>query len=50
MKARLDGATLGYGGRAVLSDVSFALLGGERVVLLGRLGAGKLTLLSAIYR
>ena len=50
MKARLDGATLGYGGRAVLSGVNFALLGGERVVLLGPSGAGKSTLLAAVYR
>ncbi|MFD1796150.1 ATP-binding cassette domain-containing protein [Paracoccus aurantiacus] len=50
MKARLDGATLGYGAKPVLSGVDFTLNDGERVVLLGPSGAGKSTLLAAIYR
>lgn len=45
----LKGETLGYGGRAVLNDVSFALAPGERVAVLGRSGAGKTTLLNAIH-
>lgn len=34
-----------YGARAVVTDVSFALAGGERVALLGHNGAGKTTLM-----
>ena len=49
MKARLDGATLGYGTTPVLRGVNLTLQAGERVVLLGPSGAGKSTLLAAIH-
>lgn len=49
MKARLDGAMLGYGAAPVLSDVTLALHTGERIVLLGPSGVGKSTLLEAIH-
>src|SRR6266550_9546358 len=45
---KLDRATLGYAGNAVISGVDWAILPGERIGLLGPNGAGKSTLLSAI--
>ena len=45
---RLEHADLGYGGRAILTDVDWPLLAGERIGLLGPNGAGKSTLLRAI--
>ena len=47
--ARLAGETLGHGGGAVLSDVTLSLSPGERLVLLGRSGSGKPTLLNALH-
>ena len=47
--ARLSGTTLGYGAGAVLSDLSLTLDPGERLVLLGRSGVGKTTLLAHLH-
>jgi ABC-2 type transport system ATP-binding protein len=44
------GLSHSFGQRQVLSDVSFTLHGGERMVLLGLNGAGKTTLFSLITR
>ena len=43
-----DKVTLTYGGRRVLSDVSFSIPQGAFVGLLGANGAGKTTMLRAI--
>lgn len=48
--ALMERETLGYGEAVVLRDVTFALAPGERVVVLGRSGAGKSTFLTAAYR
>jgi len=45
---KLDHATLGYGDKAILTDVDWAILAGARIGLLGPNGAGKSTLLRAI--
>ncbi|TNC51942.1 ATP-binding cassette domain-containing protein [Rubellimicrobium rubrum] len=45
----LRAESLGYGTGVVLHSVSFALAPGERVVLLGRSGAGKTTFLNAVH-
>ncbi|WP_313557674.1 ATP-binding cassette domain-containing protein, partial [Miniimonas arenae] len=42
---RLDGVSLAFGDRRVLTDVSFAVGPGERVSLIGENGTGKSTLL-----
>ena len=44
----LDRATIGIGGRNVLSNVSFAIRAGEFIGVLGPNGAGKTTLMRAI--
>jgi ABC-type Mn2+/Zn2+ transport system ATPase subunit len=43
-----DHATLGYGRRVVLSDISFDILAGDFLGLVGPNGAGKTTILRAI--
>ena len=45
---RLDEATLGYGGNAILSGVDIQLRPGSRYGLLGKNGAGKSTLLKSL--
>lgn len=46
--AELTAVGKSYGARAVVSEVSFALAGGERVALLGHNGAGKTTLMKVM--
>lgn len=45
---RFDGATLGYGRRAVLSDLTFNIAEGDFLGMVGPNGAGKTTILRAI--
>jgi len=45
---KLEDATAGYGGTAVLRDVSATLLPGSRIGLLGRNGTGKSTLVKLL--
>jgi ABC-type Mn2+/Zn2+ transport system ATPase subunit len=45
---RFDHATLGYGARAILSDISFEIPAGDFLGLVGPNGAGKTTVLRAI--
>jgi len=47
---RADGLTAGYGGRAVLRDVSFELERGRTLCVLGPNGGGKTTLFRALTR
>ena len=44
----VEGATVGYHGRAVVRDVSFRLERGQRLAIVGPNGCGKSTLLKAI--
>ena len=45
---RVDGLSAGYGGPAVLAEVSFRLEPGERIAVLGPNGGGKSTLLRVL--
>lgn len=45
----LQNATLGYGDKTILSNVSASIYARDRIVLLGRNGSGKSTLLRAIF-
>ncbi len=45
---RLDGVAAGYGGAAIVSDVSISVRPGEVVSVIGPNGAGKSTLLKAV--
>ncbi len=45
---RVDGVSVSFGERRVLTDVSFTISGGERLGLIGENGSGKSTLLQVI--
>ncbi len=45
---KLDGLTVGYGQKVVLSDLEFLLKQNQKVVILGRNGIGKSTILKTI--
>ena len=44
----VDALTLGYGGRAIVQDISFEVKSGERFAVIGPNGAGKSTLLKGM--
>ena len=46
--AECRGVVAGYGGNAVLRDVSFSVMSGERLALCGKNGSGKSTLLKLL--
>jgi heme exporter protein A len=48
LRLRVENLAVARGGRLVLEEVSFALAGGEALVVTGRNGVGKSTLLRAI--
>lgn len=45
---RIDSASVGYDGRPVIRDLSFAITGPERIAFVGANGSGKTTLLALI--
>ena len=45
---KLDGVATGYGDKAVLEDIEFSLIPGERIGLLGLNGAGKSTFIKLL--
>jgi phosphonate transport system ATP-binding protein len=45
----LRGASVGYEGRPVLSDIDLTIRRGERVAVMGRSGAGKSTLIKLLF-
>ena len=49
-KLELDALTVGYHGRALISDIAFSLAPGEILTLIGPNGAGKTTILKSITR
>ncbi|MBI0432283.1 ABC transporter ATP-binding protein [Roseomonas sp. KE0001] len=49
MVLEAEGLTAGYGGHAVLEDVSLGLRQGETLCLIGHNGAGKSTLMRCLY-
>ena len=49
-KLELDGLSVGYHGRPLISDIAFALRPGEILTLIGPNGAGKTTILKSITR
>ena len=49
-KLELDALTVGYHGKALISDIAFSLAPGEILTLIGPNGAGKTTILKSITR
>lgn len=49
-KLRLDALTVGYHGKALISDIAFSLSPGEILTLIGPNGSGKTTILKSITR
>jgi ATPase subunit of ABC transporter with duplicated ATPase domains len=45
---RVDAASVGYGDRPVIRDLSFAIIGPERIAVTGPNGSGKTTLLALV--